>query len=60
MKKGLHLIAMFSATLVATSPLLAFAEEKAKSPADGYNIHIIAPHRHEDGTVHGPYHHYCK
>ncbi|MDP2694523.1 MAG: DUF1264 domain-containing protein [Gallionella sp.] len=60
MKKRLHLIAMFSATLVATSPLLVFAEEKAKSPADGYNIHIIAPHRHEDGTVHGPHHHYCK
>ena len=58
MKKKLYLIAMFSVAIVATSPLLA--EEKAKSPADGYNIHIIAPHRHEDGTVHGPYHHYCK
>jgi Protein of unknown function (DUF1264) len=58
MKKKLYLIAMFSAAIVAASPL--FAEEKAKSPADGYNIHIIAPHRHEDGTVHGPYHHYCK
>jgi hypothetical protein len=37
-----------------------FAMEAIGSPAAGYNIHIIAPHRHEDGTVHGPYHHYCK
>lgn len=58
MKNWLYLIAMFSAVLVTSNPLLA--EEKTKSPADGYNIHIIAPHRHEDGTVHGPYHHYCK
>jgi hypothetical protein len=36
------------------------AQETAKSPAVGYNIHILAPHRHEDSTVHGPYHHYCK
>jgi len=42
-----------------TSSLL-LAQEAAKSPAAGYSIHILAPHRHEDGTVHGPYHHYCK
>lgn len=29
-------------------------------PAQGYNIHVMAPHKFEDGTVHGPYHHYCK
>jgi hypothetical protein len=58
MLKQLCLIAMASATLMATNPLLA--EEKPASPADGYSIHIVAPHRHEDGTVHGPYHHYCK
>ncbi len=49
---------MFSAAVIGTSPLLA--GEKARSPADGYNIHVLVPHRHEDGTVHGPYHHYCK
>jgi hypothetical protein len=58
MKSKLHLIAMLSTAIVATSPLLA--EEKARSPAEGFNIHFLAPHRHEDGTVHGPYHHYCK
>lgn len=36
------------------------AAEKKPSPADGFNIHVIAPHKFEDGTVHGPYHHYCK
>jgi len=56
--KKLYLITMFSATMVASSTLLA--EEKVRSPADGFNIHLLAPHRHEDGTVHGPYHHYCK
>jgi len=30
------------------------------SPADGYTIHIQAPHMMADGTVGGPYHHYCK
>lgn len=38
----------------------ALAEEKKASPADGFNIHVMAPHKFEDGTVHGPYHHYCK
>jgi hypothetical protein len=36
------------------------AEEKKMTPAESFNIHVVAPHRHEDGTVHGPYHHYCK
>ena len=30
------------------------------TPAQGYGIHVMAPHKFEDGTVHGPYHHYCK
>jgi len=51
-------IAILGVGLFTSSLLLA--QEAAKSPAAGYNIHILAPHRHEDGTVHGPYHHYCK
>jgi hypothetical protein len=39
-----------SASAMATKP----------TPAQGYNIHVMAPHKFEDGTVHGPYHHYCK
>jgi hypothetical protein len=55
---GLHLITLFGAGLFAVSGSLA--QETVKSPATGYSIHIVAPHRHDDGTVHGPYHHYCK
>lgn len=29
------------------------------SPAEGYNVHVLAPHL-VDGHVMGPYHHYCK
>jgi hypothetical protein len=58
MQNLFYRIAIFSAAMVATCPVLA--GEQTTSPADGYNIHITAPHRHEDGTVHGPYHHYCK
>jgi hypothetical protein len=51
-------IMTLSAAILASSQLLA--EEHVRSPAEGYNIHILAPHRHEDGTVHGTYHHFCK
>jgi hypothetical protein len=40
-----------------TFPALA---EQGKSPAEGYSIHVQAPHVMEDGTVGGPFHHYCK
>ena len=29
------------------------------SPAEGYNVHVLAPHL-VDGHQMGPYHHYCK
>lgn len=32
----------------------------SNSPAMGYDIHVQAPHMMPDGTVGGPYHHYCK
>jgi hypothetical protein len=38
----------------------AMAGKKPATPAQGYTIHVIAPHKFEDGTIHGPYHHYCK
>jgi hypothetical protein len=53
-----HLITILGAGLLAAS--LSMAQETVKSPAAGYTIHIVVPHRHEDGTVHGPYHHFCK
>ncbi|HTE89046.1 MAG TPA: hypothetical protein VK639_08845, partial [Terriglobales bacterium] len=37
----------------------AASAPKTASPADGYNIHVLAPHL-VDGKQMGPYHHYCK
>jgi len=34
-------------------------QEKPRTPADGHDIHVLAPHM-MDGKVMGPYHHYCK
>ena len=56
--KTFWLVVLCSLVFCTAPPLRA--QEKPRSPAEGYTIHIIAPHRHEDGTVHGPYHHYCK
>jgi hypothetical protein len=38
----------------------AAVEANKSGPADGYTIHVLAPHQMEDGTVSGPFHHYCK
>lgn len=47
----------FVAALVANAQ---DAKEGAKpTPAEGYNIHVLAPHL-VDGKEMGPYHHYCK
>src|SRR6266702_4491922 len=37
----------------------ASSAAKMPTPADGYNVHVLAPHL-VDGKVMGPYHHYCK
>src|ERR1035438_1104697 len=58
MKKYIQIIMVSAAMLSSGQPVAD--EQHVRSPADGFNIHILAPHRHEDGTVHGPYHHYCK
>ena len=29
------------------------------TPADGYTVHVLAPH-YVDGKIMGPFHHYCK
>ncbi|MGH9895719.1 MAG: DUF1264 domain-containing protein, partial [bacterium] len=57
MRNSLPLIAAFGVANLVAQPALA---EDPKSPAEGFDIHVVAPHRHEDSTVHGPYHHYCK
>ena len=34
--------------------------DEPKSPAQGYDIHVIAPHVMANGEPGGPFHHYCK
>ena len=57
------LLAATGATLLAACadmPGASSAGGMKQTPAQGYTIHVMAPHKYEDGTVHGPYHHYCK
>ena len=48
--------------IVIAGSLMAFstAAMAGQSPADGFDIHITAPHAMPDGSVDGPFHHYCK
>lgn len=44
----------------ATQPAAQESTTPVKaSPAEGYNVHVLAPHL-VDGKQMGPYHHYCK
>lgn len=36
------------------------AMSEGGSPAQGYDLHVQAPHMMPDGTPGGPFHHYCK
>lgn len=58
MSGKLGAVGMLGFALFITGPVMA--EDKKAGPAEGFTIHVIAPHKFEDGTVHGPYHHYCK
>jgi hypothetical protein len=58
MSRGLAIASLFVLAITSAGP--AQAEDKKPSPADGFNIHVMAPHKMEDGTITGPWHHYCK
>jgi len=53
-----------SVLMACAGALLAFSltasPALADGPAHGYDIHVQAPHMMDDGTVGGPFHHYCK
>lgn len=53
------LLASTLLTCIAFATALVAQEVKKPSPADGHDIHVVAPHVVE-GVVMGPYHHYCK
>ncbi len=44
---------------LAMTPAGPPPQTKQATPADGHDIHVLAPHM-LDGKVMGPYHHYCK
>ena len=46
MTKKLQLIALFVAATLVTGSAFAKQKQKPQSPAEGYKIHITAPHRH--------------
>jgi hypothetical protein len=54
--KSSLLIGALALTLVAS---LQSQEAKPTTPADGYTVHVSAPHV-VNGKVMGPFHHYCK
>ena len=61
MKKTIRTTLMICAlSLVGLGFLATPAISGGNGPADGYTIHVQAPHMMADGTVGGPYHHYCK
>jgi uncharacterized protein DUF1264 len=55
-----NIFKLFAATSLALLPSLAAAQQaKSPTPADGYTVHVSAPHV-VNGKVMGPFHHYCK
>src|SRR5436853_1418421 len=45
--------------LLCMNVVLFAQQAKPATPADGYNVHVSAPHV-VNGKVMGPFHHYCK
>ncbi len=59
MKKNSLLLGVCVLLWLATTALAPAPQGKKASPADGHDLHVVAPHVVE-GKVMGPYHHYCK
>jgi hypothetical protein len=55
-----NLCVISATTLAVAFGGVAYAAEIKTGPADGFDIHVMAPHKMEDGSVAGPFHHYCK
>ena len=57
-----HILRSMFMVSVLSFAVLGFMVTPAISggPTDGFDIHVQAPHMMADGTVCGPYHHYCK
>jgi len=57
---NLKFCCVIMSAIVFLSGVVAGAETMMSGPAEGYKIHVLAPHQMEDGKVGGPFHHYCK
>ncbi|MBT5472105.1 MAG: hypothetical protein HOK41_15995, partial [Nitrospina sp.] len=57
MYKSVFMMSVFG--LLVMGFLATPAMSLENGPADGYTIHVQAPHMMADGSVGGPYHHYC-
>ena len=57
-----HILRSMFMVSVLSFAVLGFMVTPAISggPTDGFDIHVQAPHMMADGTVGGPFHHYCK
>ena len=52
-------LSMIGVLVLAAVPAAAQDAPKTPTPADGFTVHVLAPHV-VDGKQMGPYHHYCK
>ena len=53
------LLIAVSAPIPQAAAPAAVVQAAATTPAQGHDLHVLAPHRVQ-GKVMGPYHHYCK
>ena len=47
-------------SLLAMGVMTTPAMSEGGSPAQGYDLHVQAPHLMANGEIGGPFHHYCK
>ena len=60
MRCSIPSLAMVGAMSFIAMGFMATPAVSGGSPAEGFDIHVQAPHMMADGTVGGPFHHYCK
>ena len=61
MKRSIKEVCMLSImSFLVIGFLVTPAIGGGNGPADGFTIHVQAPHMMANGTTGGPYHHYCK
>ncbi len=60
LRKRLFVMVVIMAIGCAGIAPQAAVSGEPKSPVEGFDIHVQAPHMMADGTPGGPFHHYCK